>query len=127
MSAAANQETVFLNEKNIHVTNARLVLPAQTYAMSGITSVETGFDKPSKLYPIILIVIGVLALIAGMNGFLFGVIFIAIGAAWIYKLKDTFHMFLHTASGKTQALSSYDESWIKQVVKAVNEAIIHRG
>ncbi|MDH2917858.1 MAG: DUF6232 family protein [Sideroxydans sp.] len=127
MSSAANQETVFLNEKNIHVTNARLVLPAQTYAMSGITSVETGYDQPSKLIPIILIIIGVLALTAGMKGFFIGAIFIAIGGAWIYMMKNTYHMFLHTASGKTQALSSYDESWIKQVVKAVNEAIIHRG
>lgn len=127
MSSAANQETVFLNEKNIRVSNSRLVLPAQTYAMSGITSVETGLEKPSKLYPIILIIIGVLALSTGMSGFIIGAIFIAIGAAWIYKLKDTFHMFLHTASGKTQALSSQDEAWIKQVVKAVNEAIIHRG
>ena len=34
------QETTFFEQGNVKVTNARFIVPSQTYAMSDITSVK---------------------------------------------------------------------------------------
>jgi hypothetical protein len=40
-------ERTFLDEGGVTVTNARFVVPVQTYAMSGITSVKSLKHTPS--------------------------------------------------------------------------------
>ena len=35
------EETTFFNEGGLTVTNSRFVVPGQTYAMSGVTSIRT--------------------------------------------------------------------------------------
>ena len=42
-------EQTFLNESGVTVTNTRFIVPAQTYAMSGITSVKSLRRDPKRM------------------------------------------------------------------------------
>jgi hypothetical protein len=121
------EETVFLQEGNITVTNSRVVVPAQTYAMSGITSVKSMKETPSRKGPIILIIIGVLALAGGKDAVAGGLIFLLAGIAWWALHKPTYWLVLHSASGESKAFTNKDVGFISRIVEAINNAIIHRG
>ena len=53
------QEQVFLQEKGVTVTNVRFVVPGQTFAMQGVASIAHHVEEPSKVFPVIMVVIGV--------------------------------------------------------------------
>lgn len=125
MSQEQKKEVFFLNENGVQVTNTRFVLPKQTFAMSGITSVQSGEDKPSQVGPIILITIGMICLFNDAVGF--GLTITALGGLIIYTLKTKYHVLLQTASGEAKALSSTNGDWIKKVVHSLHESIVYRG
>jgi hypothetical protein len=122
------KEEIFLEENGVTVTSARFVVPAQTYAISGITSVKSYQETPSRKGPIILIIIGALMGLGGGGKAIGAVIFVLVLAVvwWIYQ-KTEYQVRLSTASGETTALKSKDAGWIIRVINALNEAIIHRG
>ncbi len=121
------KEVVFLNDQGVRVTNTRFILPKQTFAMSGITSVQAHEEKPSKVAPMVLIVGGTLAAVNGGAGAAVGIPILIAGVIWWVLQKTTYLVLLHTASGEAKALSSHDEAWISRVVHAINDSIIHRG
>lgn len=121
-----------MNEGSVTVTNARFVVPGQTYALSGITSVSTWVKKPSKKGPIISIIIGLIALFIGIDtksagGIGFGVVLIGIGALILFLQKPTYTVRLYTASGEVDAISSKDRDFIHRISGAVTDAIVARG
>ena len=124
------EEKVFLSEGKVKVTNARFMVPSQTFAMSGITSIKTSKEHPSRTSPIIVIAIGIGSL-AGVKFFpllaLVALALIAVGGVWLYLTKTIFHIVLTSASGETKALSSKDRKWISKVIAALNDSIVHRG
>jgi len=121
------EEKTFLSDGGVTVTNARFIVPSQTYAMSGITSVKSFEEQPSRKGPIILIVIGVLALFAGKSTIVVALLFLAAGIAWWVLEKATYHVLLSSASGEAKALSGKNREWVGRVVTALNDAIVHRG
>ena len=124
---ASQSENTFFSDAGITVTQARFMVPGQTYAMSGVTSVATAKDSPSKKGPIIMIAIGLLALAAGKDALIFGFLLIAGGALWLYLQKPTFVVMLHSASGESRAFTSKDGDLVSRIVGAINEAIVARG
>ena len=121
------KEVMFLNDQGVRVTNTRFILPKQTFAMSGITSVQANEQKPSRLAPVVLLGGGVISIMTGSAGVFLGIPMIFAGAIWWGVQKTTYHVLLHTAAGESKALSSKDGAWISRVVHALNESIIHRG
>jgi len=122
------QETTFLNEQGVRVTSSRFILPSQTFAMSGITSVQSSIEKPKRLMPAIFIAIGAVLLVGvPKDTWQFDVFCLAVGGAWLALQKTIYHVLLHTSSGQAKALSSKDEQWISKVVHALNDSIVHRG
>ena len=127
------EEKIFLDEGGIKVTNARFIVPAQTYALSGVTSVKSLREDPSKKWPIILLVIGAIIMLAGfenkdgMGGIFVGILIIAGGAFWLYSIKPNFFVVLNSSSGEARSLESKDSGFISRVISALNDAIIHRG
>nr|WP_282560861.1 DUF6232 family protein [Providencia alcalifaciens] len=96
--------------------------------MNGVTSVKRGETNPSKVAPIIMCIIGAIALINGTaTSFLVGAILIILGVLWFRAIKPEYIVFLNSASGESQALSSKDRKYIDDVINALNNAIIHRG
>lgn len=121
-------EKTFFNADGISVTNARVVIGGQTYAMSGITSVRSIEEKPSRKGPIILGIIGAICLLPGeAAAIVFGLILIGLAVLWFIMTKPTYHVGLVSASGESKALSSKDAAYISKIVTAINEAIIARG
>ncbi|HAQ66141.1 MAG TPA: QacE [Bacteroidales bacterium] len=118
------EEKVFLDERGVKVTNARFVTYSKTHALSGITSVSTFTVSPSKKGPIIVAVLGLIAL--AIKWWL-GIILIAAGVGWFLSLKDEYQVVLSSSSGNEDALTDRDSAFIGRVVDALNEAIIHRG
>jgi len=128
----AMEEQVFFDNGDVTVTNARFISSGQTYVMSNITSVKSLVEDPSKTGPVVFIVIGGIMALAGLGNASFGAILtgaiiVAIGILWFKGLKSKFYVALATASGETRALSSEDKSFIDTIVKALNDAIVHRG
>lgn len=118
------EEKTFFTDGGVTVTNARFIVPSQTYAMSGITSVKTSQELPKRLYPIICGVLG-LALLMSSTGF--AVLLIAVAAVWWFGQKTEYHVLLTTSSGEAKALSSDNGDFISKVVQALNESIVSRG
>lgn len=110
------------------MTSARVVIGGQTHAMSGITSVRSIEEKPSRKGPIILGVIGIISLLIGeAASIVIGLILIGLAVFWFISIKPTYHIGLVSASGESKALSSKDAAYISKIVNAINEAIIARG
>ena len=132
MQAAAIQEAVFLNEKDVVVTNTRFMIPGQMFVMSGITSVSLARTSPSLLGPVVMILVGLVMLLGGFGGeayglLVFGAAVLALGVLWAKGSKSTYHVVLRTSAGEQRALSSRDHAYIGRVVEALNNAIIARG
>ncbi|MGH8647105.1 MAG: DUF6232 family protein [Gammaproteobacteria bacterium] len=120
-------EQSFLDEGGVSITNSRFMVAGQTYAMSGITSVKAVTHNPSRKGPIILVAIGLVAMLAGKEAIIGGLLFLAAGVAWWVLQKPKYVVVLHSASGEAEALTSKDGGFISKVVNALNQAIVARG
>lgn len=119
------EETTFLNLDDVKVTSARFIVPSQTFAMAGITSVKNSTQHPKRAYPIWCGIFGVFALIADAH--FVGAALLLLAAVWWIGQKPQFHVVLATAGGEMTALTSRDRSYISNVVKALNDSIVSRG
>ncbi len=120
-------EQVFFDEMGVSVTSARMMYEGQTYAMSGVTSVKSYEKQPSRKGPIILILIGLLALAGGKEGIIIALLCLAGGIFWWVKQKSEYSVLLTSASGEMKAYTSTDGNIVQKIVNAVNDAIVHRG
>lgn len=125
------QETTFFREAGVTVTNARFIVPSQTYAMSGITSVKMYRQAPNLGFAIFLLILGLLVCLGGLGGSFkvaaFGAVMAAVAVVLIVTAKSSYHVLLKTASGEAQALTSRDVAFIRRVVEGLNASIVHRG
>lgn len=124
------EEQNFFEHDGVKVTNARFVVDDQTFAMSNITSVSTSEDPPKRAGPFILglIAVGLCFSSDGSSGRLVtGLIFAALAVFWWRKQASSYHVVLKTSSGEAKALTSKQAEYVKSVVDAINNAIVHRG
>lgn len=118
------EEKNILSENGVTVTNTRFIVPSQTYAMAGITSVKNFEERPKRLYPIGCGIMGLLFLTGAP---VFGVVLIVLAVAWWIGQKTKYHVFLTTAGGEVKALSNHNGQFISRVIQSLNEAIVARG
>jgi len=117
-----------LDEKGIKVTSARFLVEGQTYAVGGITSVmKTVGEPPSKLGPIVTIVLGAVGLFNGAATAIIGLMVVVVGVLWFRSRRTEHVVVLTTAAGEKRAYKSADEDFVDSVVVALNDAIVHRG
>ena len=119
------EEKVFLNESGFLVTNTRFEIPGQMFAMAGVTSVGVNQVVPSKLRPIVMMILGI-----GMMGaavYDIGGVLLLLGGLWFWALKTEYHLTLTTAAGQQRVTSSKDEEYMASLRQALTNAIIHRG
>ena len=121
-------ETVFFDENNVKVTNARFIANGQTYAMSGVTSVRSTMAPAEIKGYLVGIGVGLLLLIA-LDGAakLIGIVVAGLAGWMLMNAKSTHWVTLVTAAAESRALESQDESFINKVVEALNDVIVHRG
>ena len=122
------EEKTFFSAGDVIVTNARFIAHGQTYAMSGITSVKSFRQDPSRKVPIILGFLGLLVAASASGGGRFvGLLLIAGAVAVWVSQKPEYSVLLSSASGEVKPLASKDGGFISQVVAALNDSIVHRG
>ena len=125
-------ETVFLDEAGVTVTNARFIVGSETYAMRNITSVKTGKTAPEQKGPACLFLLGLVLAIVGFSsssnavGWL-GIGFIMLCFVWAARKKPTFSVMLTTSAGEVSAYQSKSGDTVSRIVQALNDSIIHRG
>ncbi|WP_250451163.1 DUF6232 family protein [Caballeronia sp. ATUFL_M2_KS44] len=124
-SAAA--ERVFLDEGAIKVTNTRLMVPGNTFAMSGITSVKHIEKDRSWIAGAILVAVGTILLFCGLSFVPLAAIALIPGAVLLARGKPKYAISLMTSSGEVTAFSSQDKGLVRRVVHALNNAIVYRG
>lgn len=134
LTPKSNAEHILLDENGVFVSNARFVDNKQTYAMSGVTSVNQYIEQPSRKWPIIITVFGAITFLQGLALLPYGAIVAIFGAllvllgVWLYRKKvPVFGVVLHSASGQARIAQCVDQMFIERVVNALNQAIIMRG
>lgn len=120
---APEPEKTFLQDGDVTVTNSRFIVPGQTYAMAGVTSVRSASIEPKRIWPIIFCLFGVLMLFGSV---VFGGVLLAIGIVWLVCLKTKYAVALNSASGEVHAITSENSEYISGIVKALNDAIVYR-
>src|SRR5690349_14590431 len=104
------EERSFFEHGDVKVTNARFMVGSETFAMSNITSVKASEKEPSRVGPILFIVVGVICL--ANSAIAAGIVIAGIGAAWWAAEKSMYHVLLTTAGGETSALRSKQREYI---------------
>jgi hypothetical protein len=134
MSTLAGQviETQFFNEGGVVVTNARFIVPNQTFAIAGITSVRFVAVPAKTTGAVLLGGCGVLVLLAALSLHTFGslaigLLMLGVGITMWRNAKADYSVALHTSGGEVKALTSQDGQYIRRVVAALNHAIVHRN
>jgi hypothetical protein len=127
LTPQAPQEKILMDEQKVKVTSARFLVKDQTYAMSGITSVRTHVDRPSKLGPIVTIVLGALVLTNGPTTAWISLVVVVVGVFWYRSIRPRYEVVLTTAAGEQRPVKSSDGVFVEKMVKAINDAIVHRG
>jgi hypothetical protein len=123
---AREAEKTFLQERGVTVTSTRFIVPNQTYAMAGITSVRFERVEPKRGWPIAFILTGLLFAVVSADSRGFGILLLVIGVIWIALLKTKYAVALRSASGEVRAVQETDSNFINGIVAAVNEAIVYR-
>ncbi len=119
------EEKTFFEYEDVKVTNARFISGAQTFAMSNVTSVKAQTEKPSRLWGILLVAVGLL--MAANSQLAWGGGIAAAAVLYLLMQKTTYHVMLSTSGGETSALKTHQSDYITKVVNALNEAIVYRG
>ncbi len=122
------EEQVFLEEGYVTVTRSRIVIANRTYPVANITAIRTDIDLPSRTGPIVAGIIGVILLVAGINGsivaFLLGVAFIVVAVVVWRQAKPKYKIVFGTAGGEQSVSESEDGEHVFRVADAIDEALI---
>lgn len=138
MEREVSLEKTFYTSSSIKVTNTRFIVNQKTYAMASVSSVKVGSaDKtPSKSNAVIVFFVGLALFFIGIGDLkshwlmaAIGMGLLVLGIKMYRAIKPVYEykLILTTSSGETTALSSIDESDIRAVESALNDAIIFRG
>lgn len=124
----ANEQT-FFKSADIQITNMRAVIGSRTYPISNITSVGMFEKTPSRVFAVILMVVGVFMIIwSGLSPVsVIGLLIILGGAYLMYTQKVEYIVRIGSASGEVNALASPNAAHIQKIVEALNNAIVTRG
>lgn len=126
METQIQNETIFYNGNSVTVTQSRFVTESKTYAMRNISSVHLFEIVKNKAKAIVLIIFALLFLFS-KEFFWIGLILIALGIIWFIFIKNEYAVRISTNAGEVNSIISQNKEYIREIVNALNEAIIHRG
>ncbi|WP_438391114.1 DUF6232 family protein [Caballeronia sp. DA-9] len=125
-----------MSDGEIVVTNTRFVVPGETFAMSGVTSVKHWRTPRKWLFGALSLLIGIPNLITGVGlasdgtstgPLVLGVLFSVLGVYLIWRGRPQSQVRLLSASGEAKAFSSHDDAQVRRIINALTEAIVFRG
>ncbi|WP_300752661.1 DUF6232 family protein [Janthinobacterium sp.] len=124
-------ETTYYSNGRVTVTNARFIVDDETHAISGITSVKLGVKKPNRLLPVALMAVLFLVLTKGgkydgLSIWHWAMVLLP-GIIWLLLQRTHYTVTLASASGEHRALKSRIKPFVREVVDAINQAIIRQA
>ncbi|UUC44623.1 DUF6232 family protein [Flavobacterium cerinum] len=121
-------EKVFYRDLTVKVTQFRYITDNKTYVIKNISFVTINKIIGCRFCARFVIITGFIALFIP-NDFqlIIGAILIVLGVIWHICIKDLFTVCIGTNGARINSITSSDENYIKKIVDAVNQAIIHRG
>ena len=127
-----SEEKVILENDNAFVSTTRVILNKTTYSTANITSVSKHSSPPQRgcasLVAGVFILLAFVGLWEGSGGAIVFFFLIGLVAAWLaFTAQSNYMVKFQSSSGEIEALGSFDEATIDEVINAVNEAIIARG
>jgi hypothetical protein len=127
MEQQQTAEKVFYQKGGVTITSSRLIMHNKTYIMRNVSSFMISETKPSKVAPIVFIIIGCLSMIPDSEIRYAGLTVAMIGLAWLLLLRNEYAVRISTNGGATNSLASKDKQDIQTIVNALHEAFIFRG
>ncbi|WP_300491635.1 DUF6232 family protein [Flavobacterium sp.] len=121
------EEQVYYEDATVTVTQARYIATNKTYAMRNVSSVVAFKIVRSRKTAIALAIMGILMLISGETLRIYGIALAVIGIIWYFLIKDEYAVRIGTNAGEANSIISTDETYIKKIVSALNQAIVNRG
>lgn len=133
------QETIFFqDETGLTVTSTRITFGTKIFYLSNLTSVKVSEIPGKKLYPSILMTVGILIFFAVLPQFratinlnsLVGMGLSAIcliGALlWFRSEKPYYSLKLGNYSGESDLVISKDVNYLRTIAEAINQAVPKR-
>jgi len=122
-------EHVFMQTEDVLITNARAVIQDQTFALANITSVRAEEYSPNAGVGCMSMLLGLFALLGAiMEPTVFvitGLVFLGAGI-WLWSVKH-YRVVLATAGSEQRVYECTSSEMINRIVRAVSNAIVHRG
>ena len=127
-------ETTFLQEGIVRITDRRTLIGTQTYPVSEIAAVSIARRARSKR-PFWVLSVGILLFVWSIidqtgyyrEFFNWGIVLVVIGLALALTEKTAYVIQIRSASGVSDVLGSTDLPFIQRIVGAMNQAIARRN
>jgi hypothetical protein len=120
-------EQTYFQSGAVQVTNSRVIVGSQTYAVAGITSVSFVHIKPKRYLPVAVLLAGFLLAKSNHGASIWHyAALLTPGLIWLLLQRSSYAVQLSTASGESKVLTSKKGGFIKSVVAAINDAIASR-
>lgn len=123
------EQLFYENEKErIRVTDSRVMVGSQTYAMGAVASVAASKFPPNRWIQAAILLAGVvfIAPIRMQASIWHWLIALGPGIVWLIVAPTRYSVVLQVSSGATRALTTKREKLARGVADAINEAIVYR-
>ncbi len=125
-----SEEQIIYEEGSVKITNLRAIFNSETYSISQISSVRY-FQKAPSCASWIILAIGIFTIFLSFSGnisfLIIGLIAAGIGGVFIWTSKTTHIIQIKNSSGEVNAYNSKNEEEIRDIVSAMNQAIVLKG
>ena len=119
------EEKTFFEKGDVKVTNTRFSFGEESFAISSIRAAKTVEDKPRRVAPILMVLVGGIMIIGGLPEI--GLPLAGVCAILLLMQKTIYHVMLTTDEGETSALKTEQREPLDQLVAALNQAIAYRA
>lgn len=116
-------ERYFYQGTSVSVTQSKFVAGGKTYPISTITSAIVRVVKPSKVFPLAVILAGPVLYLLNIPIIIVIVCILAGIGLLFYPKKKRYTVQITVAGKQTGGLTSSDRAYIQIVVDAINTAI----
>lgn len=119
-------EQILFENGKVSLTESQLIVEQQTFELASIQSIKIQTSPPNRRLSGNTAIVGALCLALDELFFIFGLLLLGV-SAWLWKKTKPQHaIILTTSAGEKRVLVSDDETYIRLVFSALNDALINR-
>jgi hypothetical protein len=136
-----SETTFYSDESGVRITPTRLIVPGKTnkdgqsiYSMANITSFKSHKDESSRIFGVVVTLVGLGLCGAQYNGYLsndswiyVGIVTLLAGILIAVFSRPIYHLIIACSSGEVDALHMGKKTQFDRILAAINEALVKRG